>query len=130
MCARKDSNLHTRRRCHLKTVRLPISPRAHVNAKMKNKLIFRNEKGIYSRSIRPFIFSSLLSNKSTHSESIQCLLISYLANGSWSNNDLSTLKTVPCRLSTGKFIRLDISIQFSKSEDITAPMSFSMYLSK
>ncbi len=47
MCARKDSNLHTRRRCHLKTVRLPISPRAHVIAKMKNKLISRNEKGIY-----------------------------------------------------------------------------------
>lgn len=30
MCARKDSNLHTRGRCHLKTVRLPISPRAHI----------------------------------------------------------------------------------------------------
>jgi hypothetical protein len=29
LCAREDSNFHTRRRCRLKTVRLPISPRAH-----------------------------------------------------------------------------------------------------
>ena len=28
MCAREDSNLHTRRHCRLKTARLPISPRA------------------------------------------------------------------------------------------------------
>ncbi len=45
MCARKDSNLHTRGRCHLKTVRLPISPRAHISDKIVEIKCIPQEKG-------------------------------------------------------------------------------------
>jgi len=79
MCARKDSNLHTRRRCRLKTVRLPISPRAHIFVKIVEikclaqalpekhwNLIFHRFQG----SVYPLILPK-------HHSALPALLLSY-----------------------------------------------------